>query len=140
MRPIRSVAVFAIAGLVGALGVAAVSAVPAAASASIHASASSAVRPSHANGPAVDTTCPFHSNRFVTYYGGCGSWINWSCSQGNTHSINPPAYVSNDCAHDVLMYSNSNETGSTLCIAPFSKTHHLNNPWRSFVVRGGTSC
>jgi hypothetical protein len=38
------------------------------------------------------------------------------------------------------MYSNSNETGSTLCIAPFSKTHHLNNPWRSFVVRSGTSC
>jgi hypothetical protein len=149
MKPIRSVATFAIAGLVatfaiagltGALGVAAVAAVHTVATAPIHASAGSAVRPSHANEPAVDITCRFHSNRFTTYYGNCTSWIDWSCSQGNEHSISRPDFVSNDCAHDVVLFSNSNETGSQLCIAPFSKTHHLGNPWRSFRVRTGFSC
>jgi hypothetical protein len=140
MKPIRSVAVFAIAGIVSALGIAAAAAVPAVAQASIHASAGSAVRSAQANAQAADVTCPFRSNRFTTYYGGCGSWIKWSCAQGNTHSMNPPDYVSNDCAHDVLMYSNSNETGSTLCIAPFTRTKQLNGFWRSFIVRSGTSC
>jgi hypothetical protein len=138
MKPIR-VATFAIAGLVGALGIASAAAVPAAAKAPAHASVSSAAR-SHANVPTVDNTCPFHSNRFTTYYGSCTSWINWSCSQGNQHSISPPSFVSNDCAHDVLLFSNSNETGSTLCIRPFSQTGFLSNPWRSFRVRTGFTC
>jgi hypothetical protein len=138
MKLIRSVATFAIAGLIGVLGVAAVAA-PAGAAAPVHASASSAVGPLHAKtaSPAI-TNCAYHSDHFVTYYGGCGSWINWSCSTGNAHSMNPPQYVSNACADNVLMYQYSNFTGHTLCIAHDSRTGFLNNPWRSFrVIVGG---
>lgn len=51
MNPLRSVAAFAVAGLVGAFGVAAFATVPAAAKAPVHASASSAVRPPRAAAP-----------------------------------------------------------------------------------------
>lgn len=149
MKPIRSVATiaiaglvatFAIAGLTGALDVAADAAVPTAATAPVHAKAASAVQPTRANEAAVATTCPFHSNRFTTYNGNCTSWTNWSCATGNEHSISPPNFVSNDCAHDVVLFSNSNETGSQLCILPFTKTHQLNSSWRSFRVRTGFTC
>jgi hypothetical protein len=149
MKLIRSIAAIAMAGLAAiaatagtadALGVPAATAVPAASAASVHASAGGVIRQSLANEATVDTACPFHSNRFVTYYGGCASWINWSCRQGNEHSITPPDSVSNDCTHDVVLFSNSNETGSTLCILPFTKTGPLNSTWRSFRVRTGFTC
>ena len=95
MRPIRSIVIFAIAGLVGALGVASTIAMPAAANASIHASMSNAVKSAHANVPTVDLNCSYHSDKFVTYTNGCANWINWTCSQGNEHSISGPDYVAN---------------------------------------------
>jgi hypothetical protein len=141
MKPIRLVVVLAIAGLVGALGVGVgAAAATAAAAAPAHASASNAVELSHAKAPspAIDTVCPYHSNRFATYYGGCGSWINWSCTTGNAHSMSPPQYVSNACAGYVLMYQYSNFTGHTLCVAHDSRTGFLSNPWRSFRVIVGS--
>lgn len=147
MRPTRSIAarakagvaaVLVVAGLAGAPGVAAVAAVPAATTAAMHASAASAVRPSHA--PAVDITCPFHGNRFTTYYGSCLVWADYSCNLGDQHIIGPPDFVSNACGYDVILYSNENETGSQLCVAPFTKTHHLGSPWRSFRVVAGFNC
>lgn len=137
MKPIRSVAAFAIAGLIGVFGVFGVAAV--AAAAPVHASASSAAEPFHAKvaSPAV-TNCPYHSGHFATYYGGCGSWTNWSCSTGNAHSMTPPQYVSNACADNVLMYRNSNFSGVTLCVAHDSRTGFLSTSWRSFrVIVGG---
>jgi hypothetical protein len=139
MKPIRSLAAFAaagligVAGLIGAVGVATAVA-PAAAAAPVHASASSVVEPSHAKAAPAVTNCAYHSGHFVTYYGGCGSWTNWACTTGNAHSMNPPQYVSNACADYVLLYQNSNFTGNTLCIAHDSRTGHLNNSWRSFRV------
>jgi hypothetical protein len=137
MKPIRSVAAFAVAGLIGVFGVFGVAA--AAAAAPVHASASSAAEPLHAKAasPAI-TNCAYHSGHFATYYGGCGSWTNWSCATGNAHSMSPPQYVSNACADNVLMYQNSNFTGNTLCIAHDSRTGLLGNRWRSFrVIVGG---
>jgi hypothetical protein len=127
--------------LIGVLGVAAAAA-PATAAAPVQASASSAsgaVEPSHAKAPSpAISDCAYHSDHFVTYYGGCGSWTNWSCTTGNAHSMSPPQYVSNACADNVLMYQYSNFTGHTLCIAHDSRTGILNNPWRSFrVIVGG---
>lgn len=139
MKPIRSVAAFAIAALVGALGVAAAAA-PAAVAAPVHVSASSAAGPSHAKAPspAINPDCPYQGYHFTTYYGGCGSWINWSCTTGNAHSMNPPQYASNACADNVLMYQYSNFTGRTLCVGHESRTGYLSNPWRSFrVIVGG---
>lgn len=140
MKPIRSLAVFAIAGLVGGLGVAAVTALPAAAKTPVHVSTSTTVRSTHQVNASAVSNCRFHSNRFVTYYGNCTSWINWSCAQGNQHSIRPPTFVSNDCAHDALLFTNSNETGRTLCIRPFSKTGRLSPIWHSFRIRVGFTC
>jgi hypothetical protein len=134
MRPIRSIVIFAIAGLIG---VASAIAVPAAADASIHASASSAaVRSAQANAPAV--TCSYHSDKFVTYTSGCASWINWTCRQGNENSISGPDYVANSCALNVDLYTNSNETGTVLCIRLDSKTSLTAGRWHSFrMITGG---
>jgi hypothetical protein len=139
MQPIRTLAAFAVAGLIGVFGVAATAA-PAAATANLHASASSAVALTHAKAPspAIDNVCPYHSDRFVTWYGSCSSYINWSCTVGNEHSISPPTHVSNACPRNVILYTNSNETGSTLCIALDSRTGTLFTAWHSFrVILGG---
>lgn len=139
MKPIRSVAAFAVAGLAGALSVAAVAAVPAAAKAPVHASASSAVRPAHANVPTVaNITCSYHSDKFATYTNGCATWINWTCSQGNEHSISGPDFVANACALNVDLYTNSNETGTVLCIRLDSRTSLTAGRWHSFrMITGG---
>jgi hypothetical protein len=135
MRPIRSIVIFAIAGLAG---VASAVAVPAAANASIQASASSAVRSAQANVSAIDVTCSYHSDKFVTYTNGCGSWINWTCRQGNENSISGPDYVANSCALNVDLYTNSNETGTSLCIRLDSKTSLTAGRWHSFrMITGG---
>jgi hypothetical protein len=136
MRPIRSIVTFTIAGLVGALGVASAIAVPAAANASVHASTSSAGRVAHANVPAI--SCSYHSNKFVTYTNGCVTWINWTCRQGNENSISGPDYVANACALNVDLYTNSNETGTVLCIGLDSKTSLTAGRWHSFrMITGG---
>jgi hypothetical protein len=136
MRPIRSIVTFAIAGLVGALGVVSVTAVPAMASASIHAGTRSAVRPAHAKVPAVD--CSYHSDKFATYTNGCVNWTNWTCRQGNENSISGPDYVANACALNVDLYTNSNETGTVLCIRLDSKTSLTAGRWHSFrMITGG---
>lgn len=133
MRPIRSIVIFAIAGLVG---VASAIAVPAAANASVHTSTSSAVRSAHANVPAV--TCSYHSNKFVTYTSGCVHWTNWTCRQGNENSISGPDYVANACGLNVDLYTNSNETGTVLCIRLDSKTSLTAGRWHSFrMITGG---
>ena len=135
MKPIRLIAAFAVAGVIGVLGVAA----PAAAAVNVHARASSAVAPSHAGapGPAINR-CGYEGFHFTTFYGGCGTWINWACTTGNAHSMNPPQYASNACADNVLMYQYSNFTGHTLCVGHESHTGFLSNPWRSFrVIVGG---
>jgi hypothetical protein len=135
MRPIRSIVIFAIAGLVG---VAPAIAVPAAANASIHASTISTVRSAHANVQAPDVTCSYHSDKFVTYTNGCGSWTNWTCRQGNENSISGPDYVANACALNVDLYTNSNETGTVLCIRLDSKTSLTAGRWHSFrMITGG---
>lgn len=135
MKPIRWIVISAIAGL---MGVASAIAVPAAANASIHASASSAVRSALANVPAIDLDCSYHSDKFVTYTNGCASWINWSCTQGNEHSISGPDYVANACALNVDLYTNSNETGTVLCIRLDSKTSLTAGRWHSFrMITGG---
>jgi hypothetical protein len=134
MKPIRSVAAFAIAGLVVAFGVTAAAA-PAAAAAGLHASASSAAGPSHVRtpSPASGPPCDYHSNRFVTYTYFCGDWINWKCEQGKTANLSPtPDAVSNACALDVELYSGFNQTGTTLCIARDSRTGQFNKSWQSF--------
>jgi hypothetical protein len=133
MKPIRSVAAFAIATLIVSFGITAAAA-PAATAAPVHVSASA-----HAKAQSPDVAnCPYHSDHFATYYGGCGSWTNWSCATGNAHSMTPPQYVSNACADNVLMYQNSNFTGNTLCIAHDSRTGLLGNSWRSFrLIVGG---
>ncbi len=138
MRPIRSIVTCAIAGLVGALGVVSVTAVPAMASVSVHASTRSAVRPVQANAPAVDIDCSYHSNKFVTYTNGCVNFINWTCRQGNENSISGPDYVANACALNVDLYTNSNETGTVLCIRLDSKTSLTAGRWHSFrMITGG---
>lgn len=146
MKPIRLLAAFAVAGLIGALGVAAAAA-PAAAAAHVHARASSAVAPSHvkAPSPAINARmaqrrapCPFHHVVFTTWYGSCSSFIDYQCTVGNQHSISPPSHVSNSCPRNVLLFSNSNETGNTLCIRIDTRTGLLNRAWRSFrVILGG---
>lgn len=138
MRPIRSIVTFAIAGLVGALGVASDLAVPAAANASVPASTSSAVSSAHADMPAAALDCRYHSDKFVTYTDGCVHWINWTCRQGNEHSISGPDYVANACALNVDLYTHSNETGTVLCIRHDSKTPVTAGRWHSFrMITGG---
>jgi hypothetical protein len=141
MKPIRSVAAFVIAGLIVAFGVAAVTALPAAAKAPVRASASSTVERSyaHAPSPAIDEPCAYHTDKFVTYTDGCAHWINWTCRAENEHPLNPaPDAVSNACAFDVELYSNSNYTGHTLCIGRDSRTGPLLNFWRSFRIISGS--
>jgi hypothetical protein len=138
MRPIRSIVTFAIAGLVGALGVVSAMAVPATANASIHVSRGSAVSSAHANVPAVDINCSYHGDKFATYTNGCANWTNWTCRQGNENSISGPDYVANACALNVDLYTNSNETGTVLCIRLDSKTSLTAGRWHSFrMITGG---
>jgi len=150
MKPLRSIAAFAMAGLVAAfmmagltstLDVAAVAAVPAVATAPIHASAGSMVRPSHANGPAVDINCPHGTSKFTIYhdYPGSCNWEIYSCDVGKKYPISPPDYAWNDCKSDVIMYSNSDESGSLLCIGP-ATGGDLQGTFRSFQVIASDSC
>jgi hypothetical protein len=150
MKPLRSIAAFAMAGLVaafmmagltGTLDVAAVAAVPAVATAPIHASAGSMVRPSHANGPVVDINCPHGFPRFYAYYfspGSCANPIDWSCTAVK-HSIKAPYSVWNNCKADiVILYSNPDESGSLMCIDPATGTDQ--GTWRSFQIVAVDSC
>ena len=149
MKPLRSIAAFAMAGLVaafamagltGTLDVAAVAAVPAVATAPIHASAGTMVLPSHANGPAVDIDCP-HGTGFDAYYsdpGSCPHPTEWSCKAVRS-SFSPPYYVWNNCKADiVILYSNSDESGSQMCIDPATGTDQ--GTWRSFQIAAVASC
>lgn len=134
MKPLRLVAAFAAAGFIGALSVAAAAA-PAVAAASVQASSSNAVQLSQAKEPSpAISDCAYHRDHFTTYYGGCGRWINWSCTLSNHHSMNPPQYASNGCGNSVQLYQYSNYTGRTLCIGPGSRTGFLSRAWRSFRV------
>lgn len=151
MKPIRSSAVFAIAGLmaifamagpIGELDLAAAAAGPAVATAPVHASAGSTIRPSRANGPAFDINCPHLGTRFYVYHrdpGSCGHETDFSCSPGNEHSISAPDSVWNNCQTDVILYSNPDESGSLLCIDPGTGTDLL-DAWQSFQVVSGSSC
>lgn len=140
MRPARPIATFVMAVLIGALGIASAVAVPAAASASVPGSAQAAsMTPAQASTPNVDANCPFHPDKFATFTDGCVHWTNWTCRQGNENSLSPvPDFVSNACAGNIRLYSNSNESGTSICIRGDTRTGHLNNPWRSFrMIVGG---
>lgn len=137
MKLIRSVAALAIFGLAGAFSLVGAAA-SAAAAAPIHASASSAIKSAHANVRAIDLNCSFHRDKFVTYTHGCANSINWTCLQGNRHSISAPDYVANACALNVDLYTHSNETGTVLCIRLDSKTSLTPGRWHSFrMITGG---
>jgi len=141
MKPIRSLAAFAVAGLIGGLGVAATAA-PVAAAAHVHASASSAVAQSRAKAPSpAINLCAFHSSHFTTYYNGCLTFRDWSCSVGTESSISPPDAVANACVRAVFLFSNSNETGTVLCVRPDSRIGPpLVSSWRSFRVESISTC
>jgi hypothetical protein len=140
MKPLRSLAALAIAGLLCAGGVAA-TAMPAAATAGAHASASSAVEPLHANAlvPA-NAACPYHSGYFTTYYNGCVHWTNWACVSLHHFNISPPNYVSNDCPQAVQLWSGQNETGHAICIGGLSRSGYLHTAWHSFRITGSGTC
>jgi len=139
MKKLCSLAALVIVGLIYGTGVAAVATPAAAVTASIHASANSAVQPLHVN-PLVNTTCPFHTRFFTTYYHGCANWTNWACVALHHFNISPPAFVSNDCLQAVDLFSGQNETGSIICIPGERVSGPLNNPWRSFRITGGGTC
>jgi hypothetical protein len=133
MKLNRSVARFAIAGLFAAFATAGLVAAPAtAAVAAVPAAAT--VGSSHANVPAINNTCQYHHLTFTTYTDGCAHFINWTCRAHNEHPLNPaPDFVANTCFFYVLLYTNPNETGQTLCIRPDSRTS-VRPRWHSFQV------
>jgi hypothetical protein len=140
MKPLRSLAALAIAGLVCAGGIAAVAA-PASATAGVSASASSVAEPLHANALSSATDCPWQKPYyFTTYYDGCVHWTKYACVALHHFNISPPNYVSNSCPQAVDLFSRSGETGSIICIPGNGRSGYLHNPWRSFRITGGGTC
>jgi hypothetical protein len=141
MKPLRSLAALAIAGLLCMGGVAA-SAAPAGAAASARVSASSAVEPLHANElPQVSNSCPFRGTHFTTYYDGCVHWTNYACVALHHFNISPPSFVSNSCLQAVDLFSGSGETGTIICIPGQRKSGPLApGRWHSFRITGGGAC
>ena len=141
MKPFRSLAALAIAGLLCMGGVAATAA-PAGAAAGARVSASSAVEPLHANAvPQVSNTCAFRGTHFTTYYNGCVNWTNYACVALHHFNISPPSFVSNNCFQAVDLFSGSGETGTIICIP----AHHMSGAlaagrWHSFRITGGGAC
>jgi hypothetical protein len=140
MKPPRSLAAFAIAaGLVYASGAAAAAA-PAAATAPIHASASSAVEPLHADALPPAPDCAIAGSDFRTYYDGCAHWSNYACVALHHFNITPPNYVSDGCAQAVDLLSGENETGHAICIPSGSASGYLHTAWHSFEITGSGAC
>jgi hypothetical protein len=141
MKPLRSLAALAIAGLLCMGGVAATAA-PAGAAAGAHVSASSTVEPLHANAlQQANKTCPFRGTHFTTYYDGCVHWTNYACVALHEFNITPPNYVSNNCLQAVDLFSGSGETGSIICIPGQHKSNLLAaGRWHSFRITGGGTC
>jgi hypothetical protein len=141
MKPLRSLAALAIAGLL-CMGVVAATAVPAGATAGARVSASSAVEPLHANAlPQVNNTCQFRGMHFTTYYDGCVRWTNYACVALHHFNISPPSFVSNSCLQAVDLFSGSGETGSIICIPGQHKSGPLApGRWHSFRITGGGAC
>jgi hypothetical protein len=140
MKRIRLFAVVAAVGLSSVFGVAAAiaPAAGAAARAPVHVSApKTVVVPLRAD--IAITDCAYHSGYFTTWYGSCTSYINWYCTHGNGSSINPPSYVSNDCATRVWLYQYTSHTGYTLCISPYSRTGYLQRTYKAFWVSSNYS-
>jgi hypothetical protein len=140
MKPFRSLAALAIAGLL-CLGGAATAA-PAGATVGAHVSASSAVEPLRANAlPQVATTCPFRGMHFTTYYDGCVHWTKYACVALHHFNISPPSFVSNSCLQAVDLFSRSGERGTIICIPGQHKSHRLAaGRWHSFRITGGGTC
>jgi hypothetical protein len=141
MKPLRSLAALAIAGLLCMGGVAATAA-PAGAAPGARVSASSAVEPLHANAlPQVDNSCPFQGMHFTTYYDGCVHWTNYACVALHHFNISPPSFVSNSCLQAVDLFSGSGETGTIICIPGQHKSGPLApGRWHSFRITGGGTC
>jgi len=137
MKPLRPLAVLAIAaGLVCASGVAA-SAAPAAAL--IHASASSVVEPVHDN-TLPPGHCAIKHLDLRTYYDGCVHWTNYACVALHHFNIKPPSYVSDGCEQAVDLYTGKNETGHAICIPGGHASGALHTKYHSFRITGGGAC
>ncbi len=138
MRSVRSIVAVAMAGLACALGVASAT-VPVAANAAVHATVSSAVGSSHAKAPADadDIYCPYHSGHWTAWYGACVSYTDHSCTAGSEGNMTPPNYVSNACGNNLYLYTGTDQSGSHLCVALDSRTHHLATYESYRVIVGG---
>jgi hypothetical protein len=140
MKPFRSLIVLAIFGLICGPAVTAIAA-PATATTLIHASASSAVEPSHANAvPANSSHCPRHTGKFTIYYDGCTKWINYACVTGHHYNISPPDYASSDCAQAINLWTGAGETGHAICIGAQGYTGLLGTKYHSFNIKDGGTC
>jgi hypothetical protein len=78
------------------------------------------------------------------WYPGGRNWT-FECFPGYQHSTGYggtntwPTEATNNCGHRTWLYQNSNFTGATLCLSPFSHTGTLHSAWRAFRTVSSTA-